>query len=649
MGMVKMKHINIYGPETEPKPTLEVLVQQECFDPDRPSDAQAAAADSVENVYAPLLTQTIGLLRDLGADSTLAPYEGAYYKLGEIRKLVNKLAGQLAERNRQKTEIQARLATYAQTKLQLYHLTNMHTNVDEIFACKYLKVRFGRLPKDSYLKLPYYADHSFTFREYDFDGTYYWGVYFVPENHAAEVDDIFSTLYFERMWVPDFVHGTPQDALAKLIAEENELKTKLESLNNLDDIAGESDIRVLRVMASWLNYHSQIFDMRRYVVVLEHSYYISGFVPEEKLPELQKALGALEGVKLVEDTDAADANTAVEPPVELKNNWFVRPFEMFVKMYGLPGYHDLDPSIFVALTYSVLFGAMFGDVGQGVVLGLVGYFVMYRIMHLEVGLVMTRCSVFSVFFGFIYGSVFGFEHALDGMYQSIGITFLPIHVMEAESINGILLASIAAGVFILTAAILTGMASNFKRHIFAKTIFSVNGLAGLVFYISVVLAMVEMLMGFDFPFVGTVPFYIVCLVVPFFSMYFAEPLCKLIAHEKIEEGIGEILLSGFFDMFDALLSFLSNTMSFLRVGGFVLAHAGMMSVVFTLCDMTANPVIYAIILIIGNIFVMVMEGLFVAIQVLRLEFYEIFSRFFDADGVPFTPLKIHTGAVENAA
>ena len=82
-------------------------------------------------------------------------------------------------------------------------------------------------------------------------------------------------------------------------------------------------------------------------------------------------------------------------------------------------------------------------------------------------------------------------------------------------------------------------------------------------------------------------------------------------------------------------------MSFLRIGGFVLAHAGMMSVVMTLAEMVgagAAPVV----VIIGNIFVMGMEGLIVGIQALRLEFYEMFSRFFDADGTPFAPLKLRT-------
>lgn len=644
MGMVKMKHVHIYGPETDPKLALEVLAREACFDPDRASDAATAAAATQENLYAPLLTQSIGLLQDLSSNSSFEAYRGQFFTYSDIKQKVEGYASQVAEHRGRMAEIDARLSTYEQTKTQLYHLTNLHSSMDEIFACRYLKVRFGRLPKDSYLKLPYYADRAFNFNEYDFDGEYYWGMYFVPENRSEEVDAIFASLYFERMWVPDFVHGTPQDALAKLIAEQSELETERGEIGKMSDIADAGELEILRAMASWLNYESQLFEMRRYVIILEHSYYISGYTPEGDVARLTKALDEVHGVKVLQDEDAAAKGVSTggeQPPVRLKNNWFAKPFEMFVEMYGLPGYGDLDPTGFVAITYAVLFGAMFGDVGQGIVLGIVGYFILYKKMNLAIGRILTRCSIFCVFFGFIYGSVFGFEHVLDSFFhETLGISFLPVFVMEPNNINKILILSIVAGVFIIVSAIITGILSNFRRGVYAKTFFSVNGIAGLIFYLSIILAIAAPVLGWHVPFIDTVPFFILCLGVPFLSIYFAEPICEKLQHGKVEGTVGEILMNGFFEMFDALLSFASNTMSFLRVGGFVLAHAGMMSVVFTLAEMSSSPVAQVAIYIIGNLFVMVMEGLFVAIQVLRLEFYEIFSRFFEADGEPFTPLQI---------
>ncbi len=640
--MTQMTHISIYGPGNNARTVLEILAKLACFQPDETAADINAVRQKQENPYAPLLTQTLGLLQDLGETREPPAYTGTRFELKDVSAEVETLSAKVAERGKRKAEIEAQLSTFEQTKAQLYHLTSLNASMDEIFACKYLKVRFGRLPKDSFVKLPYYADKSFTFREYDFDGEYYWGMYFVPEESAAEVDAIFKALYFERVWMPDFVHGTPQDALAQLLEDEAKDKAELAELTGAAQLAGPAEIERLLASAAWLNYESQIFEMYKYVIQLEHSYYISGFVPSESLPVLRSALKGLDGVEATEEplegTDAA----AVHPPVKLKNNFFARPFEMFVEMYGLPSYGDLDPTPFVALTYSILFGAMFGDVGQGIVLGLVGYFIMYKKFKLGIGLVLTRCSVFSTLFGFIYGSVFGFEHVLDPMFHALGFEEKPIEALTPDGIITLLLASVAAGALLIIVAMCTGVYSCVRRGETARAVFSANGVAGIVFYFSLLMLLLKFAAGMAIPFVGTPLFYVLCLALPFVCIYFSEPLTKKFSGEENHETVGEMLMNGFFEMFDALLSFASNTMSFLRVGGFTLAHAGMMTMVFTLAEMTPNVFFYALVVIIGNAAVMGLEGLFVAIQVLRLEFYEMFSRFFEADGEPFSPLRIRS-------
>ncbi len=641
MGMVKMKHVSIYGSGSDARQALELLIRLECLHPDNANDISQAAAKVSDNAFDPVLSQTTGLLKDIDASTDCLPYEGMSFKLGDIKKTVDVFSESVAKRRGRKAEIEAKLSTFEQTINQLHHLTNLHTNVDEIFACKYLKVRFGRLPKDSFAKLPYYTDKPFTFNDYDFDGEFYWGMYLVPENYAGEVDAIMASLYFERMWVPDFVHGTPQDALVKLMAEQAELEAELKNILDMSDIASADDIVKLRKMLAWLSYESQIFEMRKYVALLEQSYYISGYVPEDKLQTLQNEITLSADLKMLVDDDDAKVFTIVEPPVKLKNNKFSRPFEFYVKMYGLPSYGDLDPTAFVSITYAILFGAMFGDIGQGLVLGLIGYFVMYKMKNIEVGRILARCSFFSIFFGFIFGSLFGFEHIMEVFYHDVlGITFLPFLPMEAANINTVLIASIAAGVFVISAAMLTGVYAKMRKKDYVGSVFSANGLAGFVFYIALIAVVVKMALGINIPFVGSILFYIICIAVPFLIMYFSEPLCEVLRGHKPHEKFGEMLLNGFFEIFHVLLSFASNSMSFLRVGGFILVHAGMMSVVHTLAALTTNVILQVVIYILGNIFVIAIEGLFVAIQVLRLEFFEIFSRFFDANGKPFEPLKI---------
>ena len=134
--------------------------------------------------------------------------------------------------------------------------------------------------------------------------------------------------------------------------------------------------------------------------------------------------------------------------------------------------------------------------------------------------------------------------------------------------------------------------------------------------------------------------YLLLIVLPLILMFLREPLGKLVARDpdwKPEDSIGDFILQNFFELFETLLSYLSNTMSFLRVGAFVLVHAGMMMAVFALADLF-GPFGYTVTVVIGNGLVMVMEATLVAIQVMRLEFYEMFSRYYIGDGQVFTPL-----------
>lgn len=140
----------------------------------------------------------------------------------------------------------------------------------------------------------------------------------------------------------------------------------------------------------------------------------------------------------------------------------------------------------------------------------------------------------------------------------------------------------------------------------------------------------------------TAPYVICLIVIPLVIMFFREPLGCLVSGKKfkLESGIGDFIASNFFEVFEFILGYATNTLSFVRIGGFIFSHAGMMSVVMLLSESVsagASPVV----VVIGNIFVMGMEGLIVGIQVLRLEFYEVFSRFYDGDGQPFEPVKIN--------
>ena len=124
----------------------------------------------------------------------------------------------------------------------------------------------------------------------------------------------------------------------------------------------------------------------------------------------EKKAEAIENVE-VEENDP-DKSSGKTPPVKLRNPAIFKPYEYFVDMYGLPSYSDIDVTGFVAITYTLLFGIMFGDLGQGLVLFLLGI-LGWKIKKMPLARILIPCGLSSAVFGFVFGSVFGYEDMLD--------------------------------------------------------------------------------------------------------------------------------------------------------------------------------------------------------------------------------------------
>ncbi len=682
-----------------------------------------------------------------------------------------------------KNELSERIARNEQTLIQLHHIEGLNIPFEEIFSCQFIKIRFGRLPVDSYNKLSYYDDKPFIFLSFNSDEQYHWCVYFAPTQSAAECDSVFRSLYFERLYIPDTMHGTPGQSRAQIT------KMLHEDKSELADILGELKATVNRrklyfyEMFAQVKFLSDSFEMRRYISVFDDVFHIVGFVPEREAEAFKKSFDELPGVSAT--IKPVESDTRFTPPTKLKNNRFFQPFEMFVDMFGLPSYRDIDPTVFVGITYTLLFGLMFGDVGQGLCIALIG-FIMWKTKRMTLGRIFVRIGFSSALFGVLYGSVFGYEHLLDPFYQTVfGLHEKPIELLAPEMTNVVLLGAVGIGVVLIVIVILINIIMGIKQRDVSRALLSQNGIAGVVLYCTVLVGVVlnllygisifnpvVVLLGIVLPVLliflrhpiakwlkkgsgkprakkakaedapvsvcrslrgedintpirrildctyltarfGRLPhasfdklryyderlfvFYITeqddeyywgIYFAPadsvretdavFNSLYFErlrlptdleeltdETLADIgrlmeigiaeakraSAHlekktEKSEESLGSLIIEYFFEMFEVALSFVTNTMSFLRVGGFILSHAGMMAVVMTLAAMAEGGA-SLVVVIIGNAFVMALEGLIVGIQVLRLEFYEMFSRFFEGDGKAFTPITVGVTTREN--
>jgi len=202
----------------------------------------------------------------------------------------------------------------------------------------------------------------------------------------------------------------------------------------------------------------------------------------------------------------------------------------------------------------------------------------------------------------------------------------------------LLLSAISLGAFLILTSILINVINQLRKKNIGEALFSQNGLAGFIFYGSMVFG-AALQVGFGIKVANPVTIGLL-VIVPLVSILFNVPLKNLINKLAVtpHEGWGGYMTESAFELFEVMLSFVTNTMSFLRVGGFVLSHAGMMVVVMTLKQMTGNAGF--VVLILGNILVMALEGLIVGIQTLRLEYYEMFSRYFEGGGKKYVPTTI---------
>ena len=320
-----------------------------------------------------------------------------------------------------------------------------------------------------------------------------------------------------------------------------------------------------------------------------------------------------------------------KPPTKLKNFKLIKPFEMFVRMYGLPAYNEFDPTLFLTITYAFIFGIMFGDLGQGLCL-VIGGAILYKVKKMDLAGIVCAAGIFSCIFGTLFGSFFGFEfesviHPLNSM---ITLPFL-------GKINVVLVAAFIFGSFVILSTMILNIVNAIKQKNLGKALFGPNAVTGFIFYASIIAVIALYMTGNPLP--GTA-LLIVMFALPLLLIFLEEPLKNILQKKKpIEDSPGIFAATAFFELFDYLITYLSNALSFLRIGVFAISHAAMMQVVMTLAGAANGGKANILVVIIGNVIVLGMEGLVVGIQVLRLEYYEIFGRFYEGSGREFVPYR----------
>lgn len=640
MAIEKMKLLKISGNLEALSRVSMALYDSACFHADAAGKYISSSMGFVpfveENPYETKLSQLQEIAQSAGFEleflnesrenASLGDEDAAY--LDEVMQKVLRLHTQRNSLLDQKSICQSGIEKYA-------HFKGLDLDLDLISQCEFVKVRFGHMPKASVEKLRtvFKDDPYIWFVPCSEDKTDYWGTYFAPADRLTEIDGIFAFLLFEPFDVPGAA-GTVDEAIAEFQHSIEIIDAQIASLDEEIRTLWQTEQAHCNRIYSNLLYQNALYAVRSYALHNDKYFVFVGFVPAELAPKLQEQMQAIESVSLEIGDAPTDGKTEV--PVKLKKmpkifRAFIEPYRYYVDMYGTPAYNDIDITAFVAITYTVLFGMMFGDLGQGLVLMLVG-FLMWKLKKMELGKILVPCGAASMVFGFVFGSVFGYEEMLDPVYEAMGLHGKPISVMD--SINTVLLVAIGIGVGLMVLAMLLNIYACVRRRQFGEAIFSQNGVVGLAMY----LAGVNFASGFMG---GPAPLSngvcgVILGVTAVMLMLKEIPIGIIDKHPDWKpSSVTDFLLQNVFELLEYVLSYLSNTVSFLRVGAFVLVHAGMMMVVFSLAGKSEN--IFVVIL--GNVLVIALEGLLTGIQALRLEYYEMFSRFYAGGGTAYQPIR----------
>lgn len=639
--IVKMKFLSITGPKDDIERMAGQYLSRYEF--------------QLENALTELKT-----VRDLRAYTDKNPYEeiirqAKEYLPAELKtekeypdmtaeraeSILKEAESHLTELRGQRAELSEEREKTVKSLKNIEPFLGLKFEVHRLLEFRYVKYRFGRISREYFDKFERYVYDTLDtiFYKCSSDEEYVWGVYFVPASMADQIDAVYASMHFEHIFLPDEYEGTPSQAQLALEERIADLDRQLADLDQRITAVVSDRVDELAGAMQFLEKRSASFDIRKFAALTKEKdnvfYILCGWMPEKQADAFQKEIEDDEKTFVVVEDD--HDNIFSTPPTKLKNPKVFRPFEMYVKMYGLPAYNELDPTMFVALTYAFIFGAMFGDVGQGLVLLLGGLF-LYKKKGMDLAAIIASAGVFSTFFGFMYGSFFGFEDTLIKhiwLKPKEAMMNLPV----IGQMNTVFVVAIVFGMFLILTAMIMHIIVCVRNHDAEGTWFDTNGVAGFLFYAFLAACLFLVMSGHTLP---AAIILVIILGLPLLAMAFKEPLGAWLEKKKakFDDGVPMYLVQTFFEMFEVLLSFFSNTLSFVRIGAFAVSHAAMMEVVLMLAGFTEGGSGNWLIIVLGNAFVCAMEGLIVGIQVLRLEYYELFSRFYKGTGHAFHPYEL---------
>jgi V/A-type H+/Na+-transporting ATPase subunit I len=576
---------------------------------------------------------------NLREEYTGSPASDSLSDLEHLQPAVDRIEAEVRKYTDQLVAEKKNLEQFESQLHQLEPVANANVDVGALRKSNYLYSVLGMLPAENVSRLETSLSrvpHAFfTLRE-DPKRPVVWVL--GPRSNSDVIDRAVKSAYLNPLTLPEEFEGTPAQINELLRKAIETSKQKILQLN--DVLAKLADTHRDELQKLFWDVHMSrlIADAIARFGQLRHTYVVVGWVPNANLETLTKRLKQASKEILIEARKIGPTEHQSNVPVALRNPGVLNPFELLVNTYARPRYEEIDPTFLIAITFPLLYGAMFGDVGHGLVLAAVGWYLSKRS---ALGKLLVACGLSGVIFGFIYGSVFGFEE------------ILPHLIKPSESIIKILGIAVGVGIVLINIGILLNLYNAIRARDWARFFFDSNGLAGWILYLSF-LIVVAQLFGKLIAHRDLFPSYVFTLALIgmvlgiLFAVIFSEPLKHWMeGHHPLIEGSAVIFgVQAFFEMIEKFISMFSNTLSYVRVGAFAIVHAGFTSAIFVIARLVSGGAEAGLgfwtVVVLGNLFVIGLEAFIVFIQTMRLHYYEFFSKFFRGGGSPYEPLTLAT-------
>lgn len=459
---------------------------------------------------------------------------------------------------------------------------------------------------------------------------------------------------FTELQVPKDFKGIPDEVLLTLERNKTEAAAALEEIQTERRNFAETHKDELYRLLQIYSIGSQIYSVENSLESTEFVYRITGWIPAFLIRKVMKDLDELTqsraGIREFLPTEVPSVISGQEKvPVQVKHGKIVSNFERMIFSYGSPLYGTIDPTPFVALFFTVLFGIMFGDAGQGLCFLIIGILCCLKKIKIsgweKFGGIFCCIGISSTIMGLLTGEFFANETLLrpfalwvTGLF---GTPHAPIlHMMPSSDPASITRMfaffgfTISIGFIINSCGLIINIINQFSLRRIGKALFGKTGISGAVFFWYVIIFAVRVALFKHAP----AAYDWVIISVSLFLTACSEIFQRLVDGERpiLENGLFSAVIGAVVEIIEVISSYLSNTVSFVRVGAFALAHAVLGYIINTFVELAPGAGGIAV-AILGNAIVVVLEGMIVAIQVVRLQYYEFFSKFFSETGREFKP------------